>query len=98
MTDPIFAPPTSDLRVVLLTTTGPYAGLHQIQGRVSEIAPKNEPLPELVPDVPFLDGHRGMAGLIKFTPRYVLYKEVSGPTMHSYNRTTGKDHFDPSQR
>lgn len=89
----------SDLRVVLLTTTGPCAGLHRIEGLANDFKAVNGGiLPVLVEGVTFPGGHTGLAGFIGVKCRYVLYKEVSGPQSSRFGQQTGKDHFNPEQR
>lgn len=66
-------------RVVFLHTTGPLAGLHQINGHSDEFEGRAAPL---VTD-PFQQWPRPtetlVASLVKVTPRFYLYKEIDLP-------------------
>lgn len=81
-----------DKRIVLLTTTGPLAGLHQIMGMVSVQVEAMGQLDDFIPNVKMPDGRTAPVGLVQFKPRYVLYKEVNGPQMQRF------DTYNPSQR
>lgn len=63
-------------KVVLQHTTGPLKGMYRITGDVNDGVP--DPYPEFVAEVDMLS-HVAPAGLVKVTPHYVLYREISGP-------------------
>lgn len=66
-------------RIVLLHTRGPHKGLHQIMGHSDEFEGRT---PDAVTE-PFditPGARRGMAGLVRSTPRFLLYKEINTPT------------------
>lgn len=76
-------------RIVLLHTKGPFAGLHQIMGHSDEFEGRT---PDAVTE-PFdiMPGaRRGMAGLVRSTPRFLLYKEI--------DKAEGLGTFDARQR
>lgn len=68
------APPR---RFVLLHTTGPWAGMHQICG-VEEAGGglPDESLPAQIPAALTVDGREVPAGLMLATPTYVVYREL----------------------
>lgn len=87
------APPAFDKRIVLVATRGPFAGLHQITGTVSQAMAAVGCVPEFVDEVSLPgDGRMAPAGLVRSTPRFVLFKECAGPQMARL------DQFNPSQR
>lgn len=97
--DPAFPDISTDKRVVLRVTSGPYAGLHQIVGTVHQAIAAYGNLPDFLPAAAMPpDGRSAPAGLVAFKPRFVLYKECHGPEPLQYGRPTDKDHFSPEQR
>ena len=87
--------PEYDKRLVVLLTTGPLAGLHCIDGTVSQLKAYTgaAELPDFIPEVATVDGRHIAVGLVQFKHRFLLYKEVSGPQMQRYDKT-----FDPRQQ
>lgn len=81
-------------RVVLVYTTGRYAGLHQILGTVDQLQATLQvsDLPAFVEPVQFLD-HSGACSLVTVTPRYALYREIFTPVTARPAST-----FHPDQR
>ena len=68
--------PTVDKVVLFQHTQGPLAGLHAIMGRVSSLGLKPEqPLPTDARNFTAQGRLIPFAGLVKVTPRYVLYRE-----------------------
>ena len=68
--------PAQDKRVVFAHTTGPLAGLHTIMGRVSSLGLKEgQPLPTDAKNFTAQGRAIPFAGLVKVTPRFVLYHE-----------------------
>ncbi len=85
-----------DKRIVLRVQSGPYAGLHQIDGTVSQalalLGEGATQLPAFLPNVPMPpDSRSAPASLVRVTPRYVLYHECAGPPIHRF------DEFNPQQ-
>lgn len=66
------------MRVVLLHTTGPLAGIPQIGGTTDRL--KADLKVEKLPDV--LHCNTFHAGLVKMTPRYCLYQELTDPAAY----------------
>ena len=65
-------------RVVLEHTNGPFKGLKQIMGHADDI---DSPPPTTTGEFDITPGARkGIAGLVKSTPRYLLYRELICPT------------------
>ena len=65
-------------RVVLEHTQGPFAGLLQITGHSDDFGGQQPPT--LTDEFDIMPGKRkGCAGLVKSTPRYVLYREITKP-------------------
>jgi len=80
MTDIVMPEPDTrrNQRVVLEHTQGPYAGLKQITGHSDELDPG--PPPTMTEEFDITPGkRRGIAGLVKSTPRYLLYREITKP-------------------
>lgn len=94
MDTPIYEPSAGvDKRLVTLLTSGPLAGLHIIDGTVSQLrAAQGERLPEYIEGVATADGRKIAVGLVAFKRRFVLYKEINGPTMRRLDKT-----FHPEQ-
>ena len=68
-----------DKRIVVLLTSGPRAGLHLIDGTVQQAeAHLKARLPDFIPELTVFD-RTFPAGMVKTTPRYVLYKECASP-------------------
>ena len=75
-----------DKRIVLLVTSGEFAGLHQILGTVTQQEAECGPMPEFIPETRMPpDGRIAPAGLVRMTHRFVLYKECSGPISKRFN-------------
>ena len=69
---------TRNQRIVLEHTAGPYAGLFQIKGHSDEFEGRQPPA--LTDVFEIQPGQRlGVASLVKSTPRYVLYRELTRP-------------------
>lgn len=67
-----------NLRVVLEHTNGPFKGLHQITGHSDDLDPG--PPPALTEEFDIAPGkRRGVAGLVRATSRYLLYRELTKP-------------------
>lgn len=65
-------------RVVLEHTNGPFKGLKQIMGHSDDF--NGEPAPVTTDEFEINPGKRkGIAGLVKSTPRYLLYREITKP-------------------
>lgn len=87
--------PEFDKRIVVEHVTGPLKGLTQIIGAVSELAKEGGTrLPTFMPSMRCgIGGTRDIpTGLIKVTPRRVIYKECAGPQLHRF------DEFNPEQQ
>ena len=78
------ATPTTNKRVVLVYTTGAYAGLWQILGTTDDLKAnmRLSELPPFVEQVHYLD-HVGACSLVTVKPRYVLYRELLAPATRS---------------
>ena len=69
---------TRNQRVVLEHTNGPFKGLKQIMGHSDDF--KGEPPPTVTPEFDITPGTRkGVAGLVKSTLRFLLYREITKP-------------------
>lgn len=65
-------------RIVLQHTQGPYKGLHQIMGHSDEFG--GEQAPAVTEPFDITPGaRRGLAGLVRSNPRFLLYKEINSP-------------------
>lgn len=85
--------PPFDKRIVLLVTSGPFAGLRQINGTVSQARAELGALPEFLESVSMPpDQRRAPVGLVAYKHRYVLYKEIYGPPAQTY------ESMDPRQQ
>lgn len=87
-------PPPFDKRIVLLVTSGPYTGLHQITGTVSQAVAAVGSVPEFVDEchMPPHNHRLAPAGLVKVEHRFLLFKECAGP------QTSRFDEMHPQQR
>ena len=68
--------PARNQRVVLQHTQGPYPGLFQIMGHSDAFGGQAPPITTEEFDIS-PGPRKGIAGLVKATPRYVLYREVN---------------------
>lgn len=77
-------------RIVLLHTRGPHKGLHQIMGHSDDFFGSGAPDTTTEEFVITPGTRKGIAGLVRSTPRYLFYKEVTAPE--------GLGTFDKAQR
>ena len=67
-------------RVVLEHTNGPFKGLKQIMGHVDNMGGGKGAPEATTEEFDITPGARkGIAGLVKSTPRYLLYREITKP-------------------
>lgn len=87
--DPVMPAITRNQRIVLEHTCGPYAGLHQIVGHSDQHGGQQPPA--LTEPFTITPGERmALASLVKSTPRFLLYRELTVPE--------GLGRFDRAQR
>jgi hypothetical protein len=90
-----------DKRLVLISTEGAHAGLHQIFGRIPAVdIPR---LQTFIPEIQFPDGRTSGASLIRVDERAVYYRELILPTSVKQQRGApgtpdGPNTFQPAQR
>lgn len=86
--DPVFPDISGgfDKRIVVHVTTGPYKGLHAIQGTLSQLLAEQGEMPEFVPvsSMP-PDNRPAPLGLVRMTHRMIVYKECTGPDMKRFD-------------
>jgi hypothetical protein len=90
-----------DKRLVLISTEGDHAGLHQIFGRIA--AADVPRLQTFIPEIRFSDGRTSGASLIRVDQRAVYYRELILPTSVKQQRGVpgtpdGPKTFQPTQR
>ena len=87
---PVMPSTRQDKRILFEHTVGPYPGLLQIMGMVSELgATDNEPLPDHAEGFEALGRLIDFASLIKVTRTYAFYRELNPDNMPS--KTFDKD-------
>lgn len=84
-------------RLILISTEGAHAGLHQIFGHIASAdVPR---LQTFIPEIRFTDGRTSGASLIRVDERAVYYRELILPTSVKDRLATdgSKATFHPSQ-
>lgn len=85
--------PTPDKRIVLRHTQGPYAGLHEICGTLSQLGDSVTPadLPGVLGPITVQPNRQTSASLLQVHPRWILYGEFWAITRGRLND------FNPAQ-